>query len=59
MRVFHKTEKRKDMKMKKIVFKNRNWNISGNLHLPDNFDENKWHQLLLVNAILLFTYIFL
>ncbi|WP_317207356.1 alpha/beta hydrolase [Chryseobacterium gleum] len=34
-------KKRKGMRIKKIVFKNRNWNISGNLHLPDNFDETK------------------
>ncbi|MBT1703405.1 alpha/beta hydrolase [Chryseosolibacter indicus] len=27
--------------MRKVNFKNRSWNISGNLHLPDNFDKTQ------------------
>lgn len=27
--------------MRKVNFKNRSWNVSGHLHLPDNFDETK------------------
>ncbi|MGO3806261.1 MAG: alpha/beta hydrolase, partial [Sphingobacterium sp.] len=27
--------------MRKVKFKNRNWDTAANLHLPDNFDETQ------------------
>lgn len=29
--------------MQKVTFKNRNWDIVGNLYLPENFDDTKKH----------------
>lgn len=34
-------KKQNNMEIKKVSFKNRNWNVAANLHLPHDFDKSK------------------
>jgi fermentation-respiration switch protein FrsA (DUF1100 family) len=35
------TNHNKNNEMQKVDFKNRNWNVAGNLYLPENYDKTK------------------